>query len=225
MNAEMRADPPRTGVEPARVGHGQGVPRWPAAVALLATAGIYLLVSDRLTMGPTWLPLAVVVALLVPLTLAWLHGLHHLTRRLALGAIGTVTAAVLTSAGFLVTQLPGGQIPAPTLLLDAALIWVANVLTFTLWYWEVDGGGPAERHRHRHTSTDFVFPQMAATGVVEGWSPGFLDYLFLAYNTSTAFSPTDMMVLSRRAKVLMMTQSLTSLLVIGVLVARAIGTL
>jgi len=206
--------------------HGPGVPRWPAVVALLLVAGLYLPISDRLTMGPPWLPLVAVLALLGALALARLRGLHDLTRYLALGAIGSVTAAVVSSAAFLVANLTSDQISASTLLLDAALIWVANALTFAIWYWEIDGGGPAQRHRHRHSSDDFAFPQMTGGGAAgEGWSPGFLDYLFLAYNTSTAFSPTDTLVLSGRAKVLTMIQSLVSLLVIGVLAARAIGTL
>ena len=222
----MSADPRRTGGDPLPMGRGHGVPRWPAAISLVAIGGLYLLLSERLTMGPSWLLLAAVVALLIPLALSRLRGLHGLTRWIAFGVIGIVTAAVISSAALLVTELPGGQIPGSRLLRDAALIWVANVLTFATWYWEIDGGGPAQRRRDRHSSADFLFPQMVADSpAAQGWSPGFLDYLFLAYNTSTAFSPTDTMVLSRRAKVLMMAQSFTSLLVIGVLAARAISTL
>ena len=222
----MSADPRRTGGEPEPMGRRHGVPRWPAAISLVAIGGLYLLLSEQLTMGPSWLLLAAVVALLIPLALSRLRGLHGLTRWIAFGVTGIVTAAVISSAAFLVTELPGGQIPGSRLLRDAALIWVANVLTFATWYWEIDGGGPAQRRRDRHSSADFLFPQMAADSpAAQGWSPGFLDYVFLAYNTSTAFSPTDTMVLSRRAKVLMMAQSLTSLLVIGVLAARAISTL
>jgi uncharacterized membrane protein len=118
-------------------------------------------------------------------------------------------------------------LPARVLLQGAALIWVANVLTFAVWYWEIDGGGPARRHRAAHEPTDFLFPQVAAADpeLAKGWSPRFVDYVFLAFNTSTAFSPTDTLVLSRRAKALMMIQSLISLLVIAVLAARAINTL
>lgn len=101
-----------------------------------------------------------------------------------------------------------------------------NILAFAVWYWEIDGGGPARRHPGRHSSTDFAFPQQQDDdGLVEGWSPGFVDYLFLAFNTSIAFSPTDTLVLSRRAKLLMMAQALISLVVLAVLAARAINTL
>jgi uncharacterized membrane protein len=99
------------------------------------------------------------------------------------------------------------------------------VVTFAVWYWSIDGGGPAQRHREEHVSEDFQFPQMNSEGkTTRVWSPGFLDYLFLAFNTSTAFSPTDTAFLSQRAKVLMMVQALLSLLILAVLVGRAINT-
>ncbi len=204
-----------------------GVPRWPAAVALLLIGGIYLLVSERLTLGPPWLLLLVIVVLLPALRVARLRGRHDLTRRIGLALISLVTLAVVVSTISLVIELTRRNLPPQTLLQGAALIWVVNVLTFAVWYWEIDGGGPGQRHRDRHASTDFLFPQLAApdSAIRQGWSPGFLDYLFLAFNTSTAFSPTDTMVLSRRAKALMMLQSLISLLTIAVLVERAINTL
>ena len=100
------------------------------------------------------------------------------------------------------------------------------MVTFAVWYWEIDGGGPAQRHRKGHVSDDFLFPQMNFDGkTARAWSPGFLDYLFLAFNTSTAFSPTDTAFLSQRAKVLMMVQAVLSLLILAVLVSRAVNTL
>lgn len=204
----------------------RGVPHWPAAVALLVIGGLYLLVSDRLTLGPSWLLLVVVVVFLGPRTVTRLRGHRAPTRWLGLATITAVTILVGTSAGFLVTQLPNGTISSATLLVDAALLWVANVLTFAVWYWEIDAGGPAHRRAECHASEDFLFPQLSmGRGAAEGWSPGFVDYLFLAFNTSTAFSPTDTLILSRRAKLLMMAQSLISLLTLAVLAARAINTL
>ncbi len=209
---------------PAR---GLGVPIWPAFVALLLIGGLYLSVSERLTLGPPWLPLVAVVALLVPRAVALLRGHHFLTRQLGLILISLLTLAVVASTVFLVGALLGRTLAAAVLLRGAAVVWVANLLTFAVWYWEIDAGGPAARHRHHHASADFVFPQLAASNPApaQGWSPGFVDYLFLAFNTSTAFSPTDTMILSRRAKLLMMLQSLISLVVIAVLAARAINTL
>jgi len=215
-------------IDPMRqTGSTRGAPRWPAAVALLAIGGIYLLVSAYLRLGPRWLPLALVVGLLIPLTAAHRRGRHALARWLSLAAIALVTLAVASSAVLLVTRLPSARDNAPALLRDAALIWLLNVLAFALWYWELDGGGPAGRHPGGYRGTDFALPQhqQAADGIPSGWAPDLIDYLFLAFNTSTAFSPTDTLVLSRRAKALMMAQALISLLAIAVLAARAINTL
>ncbi len=94
------------------------------------------------------------------------------------------------------------------------------------WYWEIDGGGPSRRHAEGYRSEDFVFPQSSLeqlSGVP--WIPHYVDYLFLAFNASTAFSPTDTLVLSVRAKLLMMIQSLISLVVLAIIAARAINTI
>jgi uncharacterized membrane protein len=204
-----------------------GVPRWPATVAILLVGGLYLVISDAYSVGPPWLALAGALALLSPLWTARARGHHRVAHRLGRAAIAAQTLAVAGSAILLLVRLTQGRTQALDLLRDAALIWLANIVTFAVWYWELDGGGPAERHPGRHSSTDFAFPQQQQDDddVVEGWSPGFVDYLFLAFNTSTAFSPTDTLVLSRRMKLLMMAQSLISLLVVAVLAARAINTI
>lgn len=204
-----------------------GVPRWPATVAVLAFGGIFLALSGRYRVGPPWLVLAVVAVLIALVWMTRLRGYHRLTRLLAQLATALITLAVASSAALLVYRLTQGGVVAVALLRDAALIWVANIICFALWYWEIDGGGPAQRHPGHHSSADFAFPQQqqADDGLVEGWSPGFIDYLFLAFNTATAFSPTDTLVLSRRAKLLMMLQSLISLVVVAVLAARAINLL
>ena len=212
----------RRGDEPTR-----GVfPRWPAAVALLAIGALYAVLSEGLTLGPRAFLLGLVAVLLVHLMSAHLRGSHRLARWFGLGMVGIVTVAVVVSAFLLVSTALGRGTSAPALLRDATLLWVINVATFAVWYWEVDGGGPVVRRREGHRSEDFLFPQTnVATATARTWHPGFVDYLFLAFNTSTAFSPTDTAVLSRRAKVLMMVQALLSLLILAVLVGRAINAL
>ncbi len=203
-----------------------GVSRWPAALALLAVGALYAAISGELTLGPRLLFPALVVLLVAGLMSAHLGGHHRVARRVALTLVTLVTFALAASAVLLILVALGGRLPGTALLGDAALIWVMNVTTFAVWYWEVDGGGPALRRRDRHASEDFLFPQMArGEDGAGGWSPGFVDYLFLAFNTSTAFSPTDTAILSRRAKVLTMAQSLISLVVIAVLIGRAVNTL
>jgi uncharacterized membrane protein len=161
------------------------------------------------------------------LMLAHRRGSSLWARRLALFATCAMTAAVGISAYLVVYEvLVERDLPAVQLLYSGALVWLANVLVFALWYWEIDSGGPSLRHRHGYFSRDFVFPQMSAPQLAQpGWAPGFMDYLFLAFNTSTAFSPTDTMVLSPVAKGLMMLQSALSLLVVAVLVARAVNSI
>ncbi len=206
---------------------GGTIPRWPALIAILVLGLLFFFLPERYTVGPRWTVLVAMLALLVPLIGSRRLGYHKVTHLLALGVPLLLTLAVASSAVLLLVQLPSGGTEPLTLLRQAGLIWVANIITFALWYWELDGGGPTVRRPGRHASTDFSFPQQQQDddGVVEGWSPGFFDYLFLAFNTSTAFSPTDTLVLSRRMKGLMMAQAILSLIVIAVLAARAINTL
>jgi hypothetical protein len=203
-----------------------GVPRWPASIAILAIGVLYFIVPARVRIGPPWLVLAIGAVAALALFILRRLGMYLVTRKVAVLLTGILTLAVSISAIFLVTRLPGGREPASHLLREAALIWALNVLVFALWYWEIDGGGPHKRQRGHHASADFVFPQMALDDEESmNWSPDFLDYLFLAFNTSTAFSPTDTLVLSRVAKVLMMYQAAISLIIISVLIARGINTL
>ena len=189
--------------------------------------GVFFFLSARYTVGPRWGVFALIAALLIPLWVLRLRGLHCWTHGIAITLNAILTLAVATSAVLLLYRLTEGTEQALPLLRDAALVWGANIMVFALWYWSLDAGGPAQRHPGKHASQDFAFPQQQQDddGNVEGWAPGFLDYLFLAFNTSTAFSPTDTLVLSRHMKVLMMLQSIISLLVVAVLAARAINTI
>ena len=134
--------------------------------------------------------------------------------------------------GLLISRLPAHKDPPGQLLRSAAALWVCNLLVFACWYWRLDAGGPHQRALHRsHTDGAFLFPQMVLDPDLrremgeDAWRPGFIDYLFLAFNTSTAFSPTDVPVLSRWAKVLMMLQASISLATIAILAARAVNVL
>jgi hypothetical protein len=204
-----------------------GVPRRPGALALLLIGALFLLISDQLTPGPPWLTLAAVAVLMVMLTVAVRRDRHDIGRKIALAAVSLVTVAVVISTIYLVSRLFEGGLAAENLLQGSGLIWIANIVAFSVWYWELDGGGPGKRRMDSHVTSDFLFPQLqVGDGTsIQGWSPNFLDYAFVAWNASTAFSPTDTLVMSRRVKVLMMIQSLTSLVTIAVLAARAINTL
>ncbi len=194
-------------------------PRWPGAASLFVIGAVYAVLREDLRVAPAFLLLVLVGVLLVPALYAQLRGRHHLSHLLGLALVGLATIAVRTSVFLLVVVLSTQPITPLTALRDAGLIWLANVLSFAVWYWEIDEGGPGRRRSDAHEGEDFQFPQ--DQDGASGWSPDFVDYLFLAFNQSTAFGPTDTLVLSKRAKILSMIQALFSLLIIAVVVARA----
>jgi hypothetical protein len=199
---------------------------WPAALAFLALGVAYALVSDRLTVGPRWALLVLIIVAVAGVRILRWRGMIRATRLVVFGALGIATLALTASAAFLVEALIDHSLDAVTLLISGVLLWASNILTFALWYWEVDGGGPAHRHATGCGSTDFAFPQRVLDEpALAQWMPDFVDYLFLAFNTNTAFSPTDTMVLDRRAKLMMMYQSVLALTTVVVLVARAINAI
>jgi hypothetical protein len=106
------------------------------------------------------------------------------------------------------------------------LIWLANVLIFGLWYWEVDRGGPGRRASGDDALPDLQFPQMTDPRFAPaGCRPQFVDYLYVSFTNATAFSPTDTMPLTAIANGMMALQSLVSLLRIGLVVSRAVNIL
>jgi len=212
-------------------------PRWPAVIALVAGAGLFGVLPKVLSFGPRWLPAAIVGVLLVPTLLTHLRGHHNVNRVLGLLVAAVETFFMVASLYKLVGTMVNPHLALhkespERLLLSAGALWMTNVLVFALWYWHLDAGGPNERdQRPGHCHGSFLFPQMTmseerlAESGQANWSPGFMDYLFLAFNSSTALSPADTAVLSRWAKLLMMVQAVISLTVIAVVAARAINTL
>jgi hypothetical protein len=205
-------------------------PRWPAVLAALAVGVLHYSMPPTLTVGPDWLTLGLVTVLLIPTTITHRMGNRHLNEIFAYSFLTVITLALFSSVVLLVRSLPDHSVKPIELLGAAAALWISNILVFASWYWRLDGGGPNERDRRGiHSDGAFLFPQMIlppAQRVQMGedkWSPGFIDYLFVAFNTSTAFSPTDVPVLSRWAKVLMMMQSLISLTTVVLLAARAVN--
>jgi hypothetical protein len=202
-------------------------PRWPAFVAMVADACIYLALPERLSVGPRWLLLGIILVLLIPIVFTYQRGQYDITRTLTFVANGAITLALISSLVLLVQGLPYHSDAPGKLLRSAGALWITNVLVFALWYWKLDAGGPLGRDRANGVrNSSFLFPQMMQPEPAKrSWSPNFLDYLFLAFNTSTAFSPTDTAVLSRWAKLLMMAQALISLSIIALLAARAVNIL
>jgi hypothetical protein len=210
----------------------QTEPRWPAIVAAVAVGVLFYAMPESLTVGPRWALLVLVAVLMIPTIVFHRMGRARLNEIFSYAWLCLITLAVISSLALLITRLPAHKDPPVQLLSAAAALWVSNLLVFASWYWRLDAGGPNERDkRSAHVDGAFLFPQMVMDDDLrermgeEYWSPGFIDYLFLAFNTSTAFSPTDVPVLSRWAKVMMIVQSLISLATIALLAARAVNIL
>lgn len=215
----MSESPPPRENSPGASEGVRGRPHWPGAASLLVIGVVYAVLREDLRVAPSFLLLVLLAVLLVPTFYAQLRGRHHMSHLLGLALVTLATIAVGTSVILLVVFLSTQPVAPATALRDAGLIWLANMVTFAVWYWEIDEGGPGRRHNDAHKGDDFQFPQ--DQDGASGWSPDFADYLFLAFNQSTAFGPTDTSVMSKRAKVLSMTQAVFSLVIIAVVVARA----
>jgi hypothetical protein len=207
-------------------------PRWPAFIAVLAVGLLYTALPTALNPGSRWLILSVILALLIPTVITHHTGRSRLNAIFGLAVSVALTLGLIISLSLLIRALIAHKPPPETLLASAASLWAANILVFALWYWRLDAGGPHQRDkRARHSNGDFLFPQMMMSEKAlkevgqQGWSPNFFDYLFLAFNTNTAFSPTDTAALTRLAKFLMMVQSVLSLMIIALLAARAVNIL
>ncbi len=203
-------------------------PRWPALVAMVAAACMYWALPEPFSVGPGWSLGAILTVLMIPLVVSYKIGRLDISRVLTFTANGVITAAMVGSLVNLILGMSQHKNSPTTLLRCAAALWVTNVLVFALWYWKLDGGGPVGRENAKKgiVKSSFLFPQMLEQCDPEGtWSPHFMDYLFLAFNTSTAFSPTDTAVLSRWAKAGMMVQALISLTIVALIAARAVNIL
>jgi hypothetical protein len=210
-------------------------PRWPAALALFAAAVMPFLLPRTLTLAPAWVLVPANVVLLTGAILAHRHKRIKLTDFFSYTNLVLLTLSLVFSLVMLVLGLSRHEQVAPKLLESAAVLWGTNVIVFAAWYWRLDAGGPHARDgRKAHMEGAFLFPQMSVDapgrkGVslaeAEGWRPGFVDYFALSFYTATAFSPTDVQVLTRWGKLMMMVQALISFGTVILLTARAVNIL
>jgi hypothetical protein len=170
-------------------------PRWPAMLALLAVGGLRLALPESLSVGPDWLLITIVAVLMIPTIWARRRGMDHLNKILGYVLTSIVTIDMVWSLGLLVAALPSHKESPQDLLRSASALWITNILVFASWYWRLDAGGPHARERRGvHTDGAFLFPQMTLSPQrsrdmgEDSWNPGFVDYLFLAFNTSTALA-------------------------------------
>lgn len=218
-----------TGEEPIFV-----EPRWPIALALSAYIAITIVLRvvepHRESLGPHWFVPAVEIALLGALIAAdpaRMHRRARWLRRVSIALVFALAVAAFVSTAILIVDLiQGGKVTqsATSLLASGALIWLGNALVFGLLYWALDSGGPLARYRGERAYPDFAFSQQLSPELAPpDWRPRYVDYAILGVTTSTAFSPTDVMPMTAWAKLTMSLQSLISLTVIGLVIARAVN--
>jgi hypothetical protein len=248
--ARRRSEPVSPRIAGARIAGHSGGPissrrgevRLPASVAVLVAIALYTALPNHLLVAPRYLIPAVELALLVPLIAI---NPTHLTREtrwsriVSLSLVFVIIAANLVSLGILMHDLVSARVHDGTQLLWAALqVWLTNIVAFALAFWELDRGGAVariQRSREQLAIADFRFPQdedddtvvevAAGASRHADWMPTFVDYLYVSITNSTAFSPTDTMPLSTRAKMLMSVQAIAALVTSVLVIARAVNSL
>jgi hypothetical protein len=233
------SDPPtwsqRSTVTPGYPPPGRGELHWPPQLTILVAIALQLLLPDRLSLAHwlKWTIPALEGAMLVALLIASptrLQAPHSLRRRLALTTSALMSIAngislVLLAHYLLNHDLATTKGGGHALIIAGSEIWLTNVLVFSLWYWEIDRGGPGRRAAGCDGDPDFLFPQMTEPRLCGDWRPQFVDYLYVSLTNAAAFSPTDTMPLSVQVKMMMGLQSLISLVTLGLVVSRAVNIL
>ena len=207
--------------------------RWPVALAILVVIGLLAVLPGQIRLFPIWVVYigggTVLVSIAaVGLTAGkkpWLRVEHTVMLIFVVVTEGSTLANLVKVIQMMVDR--SAQLSGTQLLSSSIAIWVVNLVTFSLLYWQVDRGGPEARVNHTSPRPDWLFPQEGAPSgdVSPGWHPKFVDYLYLGYSTATAFSTTEVMPLTPRAKMLMMLESAISLTTIVVTASRAINIL
>jgi hypothetical protein len=223
--------------DPARAEH-----RWPAAIALIVALALYATLPSSFFPPLRYVVVAIGVLLLIPLFAVNPVRLHRETRVSRWLSVGQTLLLLLANQVALI-QLVIELVTAvksdgPTLLLAALQVWVTNVIVFALLYWELDRGGPVSRTQEKRANlpvADFRFPQdedhdavsevAARSSVKLNWTASFVDYLYFSASNSMAFSPTDSMPLSHRAKILMLMESFAGFVILALVIARAVSLL
>jgi uncharacterized membrane protein len=204
-------------------------PRWPASLALLTCVALYVVLPDRLVIGPRWVVPALII--LVLMSLSTRRHRHPdeppRVRHLTLGLITLVTLANVTSMVLLVQRLLNTSVSqGRALIYSAVSVWLTNIIVYGVWFWEVDRGGPTRRAAGLKLVYDLQFPQMENPQLAPAeWEPRFTDYLYTSFANGTSFAPADAMPLSRRMKVLFVSESMVSFVTVAVVAARAVNIL
>ena len=204
--------------------------RWPPAAALVSLLAFGAVFPEKYGILPSWARWPMWVLVLGLIVLSTFAHTSPVLRRLESAVTSWLVALVTGLVVFGVARLvaivlaEGAEVRGLPLLSTGITLWVANLVAFSLWYWLLDRGGPEERLRGAQAVHDFKF-QHAVDLPGGAWTPHFFDYVYVAFNTSIAFSPTDTTPMTTRVKALMMAQALLSLVTLVIVVARAVNIL
>jgi hypothetical protein len=227
--AAARSAPRR--LEPAWRRATQAENRLPVLAAVAVAIALQLVLPNHLVIHPSWLLPALEGALLVFLVAVNPRRISRTSTALRTASVALIALISLANAWSSAELAKGlvngteGESAGP-LLARGASIYITNIIVFSLWYWEWDRGGPVARMRGSRRYPDFQFPQMIQPDLAPpGWDATYIDYLYLSFTNATAFSPTDVMPLSRWAKMLMTLQAAVSLLTVALVIARAVNIL
>ncbi|MGW5107575.1 hypothetical protein [Nocardia sp. NPDC004123] len=216
---------------PAWARRTAGESRWAATAAIVGILVVQFYLPAQFIAGPRWVVPGIGLLLLIVLMIGNPVRLDRdeiRLRRFSLLLMALLGFAMVWSVAHLVQGLIDGTVSdnAAGLLTSGGAVWLTNVLVFALWYWDFDRGGPAARAHARKPYPDFLWVQMQNPDLTDPeWEPQFPDYLYLSFTNATAFSPTDVMPMSRWAKTLMMIQSAISLITVSLVIARAVNVL
>jgi hypothetical protein len=206
--------------------------RFGAVVIVCGIVALIMVLPRRYHLMPSWFAYVGIAMMIVPMVLvtvvpgnAFWRRIERVAEFIAVGSAFFFNSANILVAAYNLVEFPDKLEPIP-LFYTSIGVWTGNILIFTLIYWLIDGGGPDARLNRTEPYPDFDFPAMDDDKHVKpDWQPGIVDYLFLGFTTSTAFSPTEAMPLTPRAKVLVMVQSAISLITIAIVAARTINIL
>ena len=215
--------------------------RWPVLIALAAGTGLYAVLPSDASGVLRYVVVGAGVLCAIPMVVtnpARLTRESRVGRGFALGFTAVLLAANQVALFLLLRQLLQGEGSGAATLLGAAQVWAINVIGYAVVYWEMDRGGPVARrrdHRDALPPADFQFPQDSdrdavsevarRSSDVEDWAPGYVDYLYFSASNAMAFSPTDVMPLSTRAKLFMMVQAVSGFVLLALVIARSVNIL
>lgn len=219
----------QAGDPPAWLQPHEGEQRWLALTVIGVAIVLQLLLPARLSVHPQWLAPVIEgllgLALLVANPGRMVRPLVAL-RYLSLGLTGVLAATNTVSTILLVRGIVTGvHASAVSILAGGAAVWLTNVIAYSLLFWEFDRGGPVDRALAPNPTPDFLFAQMTDDRLDPHWRPDFVDYFYLSFTNSTAFSPTDTLPLSRWTKLLMLAESAVALVTVSLVAARAVNIL